>query len=130
MTTGPASTRFEMSGAVLPRLFGVEDEAMLDAIAARLAPVELRRGEHLFRAGTPGDELFIVTSGRLVALGVDVAGRRWASRVMTAGAIVGEMAMLTGGRRSADVVAVRPSGLLRLCRADFEAVIALHPGFL
>src|SRR3569832_621461 len=130
MVDEPAPLPLERLYQVLPRIFGAPDEAVLREVAARLTWRTLERGEHLFRAGAPGDALFVVVSGRLVARGVDEAGRPWVSGAMNAGATVGELSVLTDSPRSADVVAVRRSEVVRLSRADFAAVVASHPGFL
>ena len=110
---------------LLSRLFGEDDPAALSALASRWERVRLERGEPLFRQGAPADALYLVVAGRLVAFG----GGGWASASMTAGATVGELALLTGGQRSADVVAVRRSEVLKLGRADFDATCERHPRF-
>src|SRR5690606_9640798 len=71
--------------------------------------------------------LYIVAHGRLR---VSVAGARGARRVVAElgrGESVGEMALLTGERRSARVEAIRDSVLLALSRASFERVVEQYP---
>jgi lysophospholipid hydrolase len=87
--------------------------------------VKLGAGEVLFRQGDAADALYVVVHGGLEVLVesresevVDVLGR---------GACIGEMAVLTHGERSATARAVRDSELLRLDRADFEALVNRHP---
>jgi predicted acylesterase/phospholipase RssA len=118
------------SSAVMPKLFGYGDERVFQAVMARATHRLLGRGEHLFRAGETGDGCAVVVTGRLVATGVDASGRRWTSNPVTAGGILGEMAVLTGAPRNADVVALRPSEILWLSRADFEEIGREHPDFL
>ncbi|MFT3768578.1 MAG: cyclic nucleotide-binding and patatin-like phospholipase domain-containing protein [Minicystis sp.] len=118
------------SSAAQPRLFGYEDDRVFHAILRSSSRVLLDRGEHLFRAGTAGDGCAIVLSGRLVATGTDATGRRWTSKPVTTGGILGELALLTGAPRSADVVALRPSEVLWLAREDFELICRQHPEFL
>jgi CPA2 family monovalent cation:H+ antiporter-2 len=43
------------------------------------------------------------------------------------GAAIGEMSLVTGGKATADVVAVEPAVLLVLAKRDFDAVAAHHP---
>jgi NTE family protein len=81
---------------------------------------ELRAGDWLFRAGDPGDRLYVVRSGRLdvVAEDEDRVLRR-----VGRGEIVGELALLTGSPRSASVRAHRDCELLSVGREDFEDLL-------
>jgi hypothetical protein len=60
-------------------------------------------GATLTEEGQPGDELFLVLDG---VLGVEVAGARVGE--VGPGAILGERALLEGGRRTSTLVAVTP----------------------
>jgi predicted acylesterase/phospholipase RssA/CRP-like cAMP-binding protein len=62
-------------------------------------------------------------SGRLRALG---AGGRVLSE-MTRGESIGEIALLTGEPRTATVVAVRDSALVRVSRETFEEIVEKYP---
>jgi hypothetical protein len=67
---------------------------------------EIRRvaeGDTLTRQGEPGDELFLVLDG---VLSVDVDGRVLAQ--VGPGAVLGERALLEGGRRTSTLTAVTP----------------------
>jgi NTE family protein len=89
-------------------------------LAERVSIQELRAGDWLFRAGDPGDRLYVVRSGRLdvVAEGEDRVLRR-----VGRGEIVGELALLTGSPRSASVRAHRDCELLSVGREDFEDLL-------
>ena len=71
-----------------------------DDVRARLEaeadPVELPAGELLFSAGDPADDVYVVTAGLL-----DVEQGGEVIRQLGAGAVLGELALLTGGTRSA-----------------------------
>jgi NTE family protein len=106
------------------------DAGALQEVAAVMRTVRLAGGEMLFDEGQAGDALYIVVHGRLR---VSVAGQRGRRRVIAElgrGESVGEMALLTGERRSARVEAVRHSLLLALSRSDFEQVVERHPRVL
>lgn len=81
----------------------------------------LRAGEWLFRAGDPGDSLYVVGSGRLVALAPEEPSQ--VLREIGRGETIGELALLTGSPRSASVRARRDSRLLRVDRAAFERLL-------
>ncbi len=84
--------------------------------------VDLAAGEFLFREGDAADDLYVVKAGRL-----DVLVGGTVVRQMGAGAVIGELALLTGGARSASIRARRDSRLLRVSRAAFESSVGQDP---
>ena len=82
----------------------------------------LRDGEVLFHEGDPGDSIYFVDEGEMV---IERRGRPY--ETATAGAVIGEVALLTGAPRSATVRARGPVETLRLSAADFERWRALCP---
>jgi len=80
---------------------------------------KLTRGEVLFRAGDRGDALYIVAKGRVEVM-EDGDGGRHTLAELGEGQTFGEMALLTGGVRTATVRAAEPSELLRIDRKDFR----------
>jgi predicted acylesterase/phospholipase RssA len=89
-------------------------------LAERVSTHSLRAGEWLFRAGEPGDRLYVVRSGRLDVIAED--DDRVLRRVGR-GEMLGELALLTGSPRSASVRAHRDSELLSVAREDFEELL-------
>jgi flavin reductase (DIM6/NTAB) family NADH-FMN oxidoreductase RutF len=79
-------------------------------------------GDLIVRAGDPGDELFVILEG---AVRVDRAGRLVLS--LGAGDLFGEIAVLDGRERSADVVAVGPVRCLSVPREALREAIAAEP---
>ena len=78
-------------------------------LAACLQPRRLAAGECLFHQGDPGDRLYVITSGSIDVLSAPVPGstalrQRYVS--LSPGMMLGETAMLDGGGRSGDAVAV------------------------
>ncbi|MCC7081660.1 MAG: cyclic nucleotide-binding domain-containing protein [Burkholderiales bacterium] len=103
------------------------DPFALQEVAAVMQPVKLAGGAMLCDQGDAGDTLYIVVHGRLR---VSVAGARGGRRIVAElgrGESVGEMALLTGERRSARVEAIRDSMLLALSRSAFERVVEQYP---
>ncbi len=98
----------------------------LDAIARRFDVEELRGGRVLFREGDLPDYLYVVVTGRLQAQHPDgiVIGE------IGRGEPVGEMALLSGETRGADVIALRDSLLLRISRMALLDVVSRHPSAL
>jgi SulP family sulfate permease len=104
-----------------------------DAVAA-LDTLHLQPDELLIRAGEAASDIFIIVSGRVKVQITLPDGRPLRLRTMTAGAVVGEIALLLGQTRGADVVVEAPSTihrltaatLARLEREDPELALVLH----
>lgn len=117
----------DLLSAALRRLFGELDEAAVESLAGRMHPVRLLRGEALYREGDAADSLHVLLTGRLQ---VRVQGEREDGRLiatMEPGEAVGEMALFTGGRRTATVVAARDCALAMLTREAFDEITGRHP---
>ena len=78
-------------------------------------------GERVIRAGDVGTEMFFISSG---AVEVSIGGKRIP---LGPGDLFGEMALITGGVRTADVTAIDYCLFLTLEKGDFEAFVARHP---
>ena len=100
-----------------------------EGVRARLEasgePVELAAGQQLFRQGDDAHDLYVVTAGRL-----DVVVGGTTVRQLGAGAVLGELAVLTGGVRSASVHARRDSHLLRVSDTTFREAVGADPAAL
>jgi voltage-gated potassium channel len=76
------------------------------------------------RQGQPGDSMFFIAEG-------EVEVRAGNARIrLGPGQFFGEMALLTGGARNADVVALAPTRLLRLDVVEFRGLAARLPELL
>ena len=101
------------------------DAAARMALAAEAETQELKRGSVLVRQGDAADALYVVLTGRFA---VTVAGRPDPITEIGPEQPIGEIAFLTGGKRTATVTAMRDSLVLRLGRAEFERLTAASPG--
>jgi EmrB/QacA subfamily drug resistance transporter len=90
-----------------------------DALAAASRVVELDAGAWLMRENDPPGSAYLLRSGRLE---VFQGGRLL--RTLTPGAVVGELALLTGESRSAGVRARRDATLLEVPRSAFDGVLS------
>ncbi len=82
----------------------------------------LPAGEWLFREGEAAEAMYVVVAGRLEVV---IAGE--VVRELGAGSILGELALLTRGRRSASARARRDTTLLAVSHDDFAAAITADP---
>lgn len=91
----------------------------------------LKAGEILFRAGDAGDALYIVAHGKIEVLtqGAPREGETIGApiAVLGEGHAFGEMALLSGGPRTATIRALDDSDLLRIGKEDFERLVATDP---
>jgi len=116
--------------AVLATMFPALEAEDIGEIAAKMQPVHLRRDDVLFRQGDPGDSLYILVTGRLQVIGRSAAGLAKVLNELTSGDSVGEMALITGDLRTADVTALRDSHLARLSRDAFVGIAQRYPQVL
>ncbi len=121
----PASVAdLEMLLGYVPSLAGLpprDREALV--IHARVR--DAAAGTAIVRAGDASDSAFFLLGGRAVAgLAREGEGNRTLS-TMTAGDIFGEIAALTGGTRTADVVAEEASTLLEVPAETLRSLMAV-----
>lgn len=104
-------------------LQGIEPEA-LELLRTHLEWVEVPGGSTLMAQGEPGESMYLTVSGRLRAYvrGDDGQQRRVAD--MGRGQVIGEISLFTDAPRSATVVAVRDSVLVRLTKSVFKTLLA------
>lgn len=92
--------------------------------------ITVAAGEAVFRQDAAGDALFIVVEGgaEVVAEAAGEAARPLAR--LGPGDAFGEMALLSGGRRTAGVRALEPLRLLRLDKSDFDRLVGGSPALM
>src|SRR4051794_17164833 len=98
----------------------------LASVAMRFQPRAVLAGDVICRRGEPGDEMYIVESGRFVVEGV-AGGRAVRFAELGPGAVFGEIAVVTRRARSATVAALAPGQLWVLHRSAFEQLAAEYP---
>jgi SulP family sulfate permease len=102
------------------RLFREFDEQELAALAACISELSLKQGEKAFRSGDQGDELYLVRRGSLRVLLPLEGGKYHHLATICQGGVIGELAFLDRGVRSADVEARVDTDLYLLSRARFN----------
>lgn len=103
------------------------DQKTLEAIAPKVKWVFLPGGEKLMSQGDIGKSMYMVVNGRLRFIVQSEAGEQVAEGEFTRGDIIGEMAVLTGEKRSATVYSLRACELVRLSGATFEILLKSNP---
>jgi NTE family protein len=111
--------------ASLP-LFENLEPAALVAVAEQVEWFCLAGGTTLFDQGEEADSLYAVSSGALGAYHSGPDGLRLIGRIRQ-GETVGENALLSGSRRTAAVIALRDTELLRFSKSAFDNVARQFP---
>ena len=100
---------------------------VLKTLTETVAWTILRRGQYLFKEGDLADCAYILVSG---VLGVTLQGEGEKEREIDRinhGEIIGELALVTDDRRSANIVALRDCELFKLTAADFQRIADRYP---
>ncbi|MDR7145569.1 cation:proton antiporter [Rhizobium sp. BE258] len=102
-------------------MFAEVDEHSQEELLLLFRPKSALPGERVVRKGDRGDGMYFISSG---AVEVRVNG---GPVRLEPGSFFGEMALLSGGRRTADVIAIDFCQFLVLERRDFNMFTARHP---
>jgi CPA1 family monovalent cation:H+ antiporter len=102
-------------------LFHSLNDKQIERVSRLLRPRFAVPGERLIRRGERGDSVYFVSSGA-----VEVSTPTGPIR-LGRGDFIGELAILTGARRNADVTAIAYCQLLVLNADDFRALIDKNP---
>jgi hypothetical protein len=123
-------------------LFGSFDAPSLATLARSAQIVVLPAGKTVFRAGDPGDELYVIARGAAYVL--TGGGREGKSAdedrdddedddeghiidELASGDMFGEIAMLSGERRSASVRTATATLLIQISRPALFSILEAHP---
>lgn len=99
-------------------------ETQLEQLAAMALPRKAARHATIVRAGESTDSLFIIVSGSAKVLNRDEEGREVILTLLAAGECFGEMGLIDGSPRSADVIANEACELLVIAKRDFVGALA------
>jgi CRP-like cAMP-binding protein len=108
-------------------LFAGLDEDDLNRLALMLTEKHYPKESVVVSASDPGDALYVLVDGDAkVSLWSD-SGREIILASLHSGDFFGEMALIDGEPRSANVTCTRDSHILRLARKDFLGVLRRYP---
>lgn len=120
MSVDPAS----LEGVEFFELLGSEDRR---ALAEVVDLVSLGEGETLFRAGEPGESLYLVREGEVELSIQDNVGQKITLDTARLGDFFGEIALLDEGPRTATAVALADTELIELDRDDLLLLFQKKP---
>ncbi len=96
------------------------------ALAERMDLIRYQPGQIVFEYGDPGHALFIVRVGEVEIYIKNNQGDKIVLEVSRPGDVFGEISLLDGGPRTASVVALLETELLRVDREHFEDYVRLY----
>jgi SulP family sulfate permease len=119
--TNPTHERLTLADTMLGRGLDPDELAWL---AAQMDTLHIPRGQVLFRLGDPGDGFYLSLAGD-IGLRLPGSARRLAS--FAPGVVIGEMATLTRGTRSAEAFAESDVTALKLSVDAFDRLMSERP---
>lgn len=101
------------------------DEA-IDKLVARGRVNKFSRDARIFQRGDAGDSLLVMLEGSVKICNIDSEGREVVLNFLRTGDIMGEIAVLDGGERTARAVALEKCVLFTLKREDLMPILSDH----
>ncbi len=131
--TPPAADHQGTPEEIFDRLRAVDileplSDSALQTLAAAARMHFYSRGEAILRHGTVGDSMFVVHSGNVVVRLPDDSMTGWHQVAQIGpGGVFGEMALLTGEMRTADVVATTDVVAVEITKESLQPILNGHP---
>ena len=106
-------------------LFAALPPAVMGELLPQIQERTYQPGTTIIRQGEPGDSLFVIERGEVGVIDDLAGGRRVGT--MIANDVFGEIALLTGGPRSATAVADKETRVWILFKEQFDRLLAAAP---
>jgi small-conductance mechanosensitive channel/CRP-like cAMP-binding protein len=104
------------------------DRTILRRLAAEVAPQVYAPGETIIRQGETDTDLYVLETGRVeVFVGKENGVAPVRATYLEPGAIFGEAAFMSGGRRATTIVALTECEVIAIPRAALHHLLAKHP---
>lgn len=108
-------------------LFKPLSTAEIDQILGHTALQRRPRGTQILRKGDPGSGMIVILQGAVRISTLSEDGREVSYAILGVGEILGEISLLDGAERSADVTVIEDCVLLIVERAGFLSLIRKNP---
>lgn len=122
-TPGPGTGTGTNADLARCALFSDLDDAQRQQLLDQHRVIRVPSGQSLLHEQDDGQVLFVFRSGIAKVRCIDVEGQEVVLSLMGPGDLCGELAILHGGRRTADVVCLTDSELLMLRAAPFRDLL-------
>lgn len=122
-------TKKDLDGSILESsaLFDGLDREALDGLVRLARIVELDQGKALFAQGDRSDGCYSIIEGVLKVSAVSNEGEEALLAVVGTGDVIGEMGLIDGAPRSADVTALKDCRLAFLASREFKRFADVNP---
>ncbi len=104
----------------------MSDDTMEELLALTQTKT-IKSRQAIFRQGEDGDTLYVILSGRVKIATTAVAGKETVLCFMGPGDVLGEIAVLDSGVRTASAVVIEEARVLALRQAVFLTFLEKHP---
>lgn len=108
-------------------LFGTLDEATARELAGQVVSRRYAKGQPLMQQGEPGTTLLVIVEGSVAVFVTAETGDRMTLATLGSGDVLGEIALLDEGPRSASAEAVEPTTVLVLSRTALLELVRTQP---
>jgi CRP-like cAMP-binding protein len=112
--------------ARIPFFNDLSDE-YLQILTEMLEIFHYEQGKFIFKEGEVQDSMFFITEGSVSILKNTEDGRQEELAVFNAPQVIGEMALISPGTRSATILTNTPASVVRFGCASFEKIIKTKP---
>ena len=113
-----------LAGADLFKDLGADDQAVC---AAKMRELRFEKGQILFGQGDDGTRLYLMAKGQVRLAIASKSQRGLSFQIAVAGDLIGEIAVLDGGPRSATATALTPVTAYALERSVFQELWSARP---
>src|SRR5436853_2873956 len=103
------------------------DPAIIDRLASYAHVKNFPAGAVIFVKGDPGNSLFAVCAGTVKISNISTEGKSAVFNLINAKEVFGEIALLDGGPRTAEAVALSECVLMTIDRRDFIPLVKSEP---
>ncbi len=97
------------------------------AVRERMQESTYRRGEEIFREGSPGDRLYVIGAGKVKLGHTAPDGREHLLAILGPGEILGEVSLYDPGPRTATATALAKTTVVELQHTDLLRVLDARP---
>jgi CRP-like cAMP-binding protein len=116
----------EFDAVISSYIFRSLDERGLDYLMQNAQTVSVEKDQVIMREGDLGDVFYLIQQGR-VGIFTKSGGQTIQLAILSSGGCIGEVALLSGGPRTATAVALEPCTLVCFTKEQLEEILAEYP---
>jgi CRP/FNR family transcriptional regulator, cyclic AMP receptor protein len=111
-------------------LFLALNDNELEMISRIAHAKTVRKGQVIFQEGEPGDSFYMILRGRVKVSLYDESGKEYVLDVIKSGEYFGELSLIDGLPRSANLISLEGSEFLTINRHDFIRLLMENPAIM